>query len=404
MIRPTVALVVFVVSPAAMSATHTFHKVAEVQPLSYQERPAILPSGAVVFQSVEDFMFLGGLEHVSPSGTRTTILDGSVEGLLQFQLSWAPSSEGVVYVVSPTDGSSNASAAFWTVGAGSTTIFDEAAGIGGVDSIATSPGGTVAFWGAPDPSAGGGGTSLFRTTTSGGVLERIAGTADGYESPFLGQRIAVNDAGLIASRAVFGGQFTSELLGFGGPGAPFSVSGPPASIDSGFSQPGSISSSGAVAMFEFVNAPPLAEERRLVVTDGTAHRVVASSLDGVFTAFSTEALPIEFASGDVAFVGITASGRELVYGQEDGLFQFVDFSTAGLDLGSSLTSWNVSGDTSGGGSGAPHSSWMNDSGQFVFVADLADGTRWIVRAEPVPTPAPLLLAASAILWGKRRRP
>jgi len=220
--------------------------------------------------------------------------------------------------------------------------------------------GVVSFGGQPDSGSGLGSKGIF--TSSDDVSYTTVANIDGDFYDFLGNlgRTSVNDQGMVTFKFIY------DAMGGGiakGDGGATTVVADTLGSYAGFSWP-SINGAGAVSFIAQYDAGGSA----IVVNSGGSDMVVADTSGPYFT-FLDEVAPINSA-GDVVFLAVLDAGGVGLFTGPDQVEDCI-IKTGDVLAGSTVVELRLGADS------------INDSGQVVFKAKLADGTYGIYRADPL---------------------
>jgi len=352
---------------AAFAAPYTFTRIADNSgPISTLANPALNAGGDVVFRASLDAG--GQVIYRGNGGSLTPIADNTpaspylgfgdpvinASGTVAFNAGRKAGGQGIFTVNGPTTGT----VALTTGAGGPFTSF-------GSSSLAINTAGLVSFRGDKSGALG------IHAGTAGGTAFPIAESTGPY-SNFAGFT-NVNDAG-------GAGVFT------GAGGAVTTIADSSGTFNTSMNGP-SINAGGVAAFAAGLDAGGSG----VFTGSGGAVSTVATSA-GPFQTFDTVAGngPSINAAGTIIFRALPDSGPEGFYDGTDPALNKVIALGDPLD-GSTVTSL------------AALSGRINDSGQFVFFASLNDGRSAIFRADQIPEPASLLLAASGMTLLLRRR-
>ncbi len=216
------------------------------------------------------------------------------------------------------------------------------------------------------PSINNEGTVTFSAngifTGSGGAITTIAAGGGSFSS-IPDQTPSINDRGTVAFSAELASGVKGIFTGSGGVITPIADTNGPFSGFFGFP---TINNAGTVAFYAGLDAGGSG----IFTSDGTLTTTIADTSDP----FSSFGAPSINNLGAVAFLAdLNAGGRGIFTGPDPVADKVI--AVGDSLLGSTATGIAESFSTRG----------LNDSGQIVFIAFLADGTTGIYRADPVPS-------------------
>ncbi len=364
------ALVVGLCGRSMALPPYSFTRIADdTGPFETFFTPQINNHGRVVFVAVTDSLDVG--VHVGDGGPLTTIADNS--GVIR-NFACCPSINDagtVAFSASPTAGG----AAIYSGNGGPLALRVDSSGPFGIfgAAVGINNSNEVAFWANTDA----GGEGIYRISATGG-LTTIADDAGPFDS--FPSSLSLNESGRVAFTATMDSGVRGVYSGTGGPTATIADNTGP--LDGFFGA--AINDGGEVG---FAASGPA------VYTGSGGPLTLVADDSGAYFQFDAPALNHV---GDVVFfASLDAGGEGIFFGDDavvDKLIQVGD----PLD-GSIVTNLPLTG--------GPKELSVNEMGQVVFRADLADGRRGLYRADPIPEPHTLvllMLAGGAFLWRRQR--
>jgi len=348
------------------AATYTFTRIADTAGgvyTSFGDGPSISNSGAIAFQA--GIASGAGIFRAEPGGGFTTIAD-TTDGFNGFGV--RPSIDRL--------GDAVAFDATTTSGAGAYR------GSGGPLATIAAPPIFSAFVGSPVIQPGGSGQVVFVafTTADGAGIYRgdgtapatlVAGAAHGLSE--FGNNPGVNALGNLLFRADLDGVGSGVFIRSGATTTPLALVGP---TYSGFAGSMALNDSG-VAAFRATYAGGSSQAILTGVAGGVS---VFADTTGAYLSFNVPS--IDSRGRIIVRAALDAGGAILVRGPDPrvdsiiGVGDAVDGSTV-IDV-------------------TAHTGALNDSGQAVFRATLADGRAGIYRADPAPCPADIVGASHRV--------
>jgi hypothetical protein len=328
-------------SPRAVSAAHyTFTKIADNSAFN---APSINNDGTVTFSA--NGIFTGS------GGAITTIAAGG--GSFSSIPDQTPSINDIGTVAFSAELASGVKGIFTGSGGVITPIADTNGPFSGFFGFPTiNNDGTVAFYAGLDA----GGSGIF--TSSGGPITTIVTSGPNNLSAFP----SIDSNGTVAFTAGNIGSIAGIFAGDGGALTPIVTQAGPFSS---FGAVTSVNNDGTVAFYAELDAGGSG----IFTSDGTLTTTIADTSDP----FSSFGAPSINNLGAVAFpADLNAGGRGIFTGPDPVADKVI--AVGDSLLGSTITGIAGSFSTKG----------LNDSGQIVFIAFLADGTTGIFRANPVP--------------------
>lgn len=348
------------VAASAGAQTYTFTRVAgpQNQFISVGDGPSINDAGDIAFQAG---LSSGGtaILRVTPGGVITTIASTATWPFVT--LDPRPSIDRLGNVVVFGGTLSNGAGAF--------------AGNGGPITTIAAPPEFASIFGSPVALPGSNGAAVFAGIGQrdgegvyrghGGAPELLAGSPQGLSG--FGNNIGANASGAVAFRGVLAGIGQGVYLRAGG------VTTPLATVAAGF-----VGFAGTVAL----NANNRAAFRAAFV-NGTIAIIVADPNGWIALAdssgpFFTFNVPAINDAGEVVFRATTDSLSAGIFRGPDPVADRIIGTGDAFD-GSTIASLDL------------HSLAINNRGQIAFRAVLADGRQEIVRADPPPCPADIIV-------------